>query len=176
VNLVSVLTFENAIRRFYRKLPNSEAPTRSSSSSTTTTPSRTTPTPSYTTYKRVRSATPTGATLPLPHNCLVTVGTTNPPQPPTSHATECRVNNLLDTRPKEGEGKEGVGSRKKGGKKEFRGGEGKVEATDRQEPGRHPPPPPPANRKMACAVDNDNDDVVIVPIFNPATQRYRHRR
>ena len=76
------------------------------------------------------------------------VGTTNPPQPPTSCATECRVNDLLDTHLKEGEGKEGVWSRKKGGKEEFRGGEGKVEAMDRQEPGRHPPPPPPADMHM----------------------------
>jgi len=75
----------------------------------------------------------------------VTVGTTNPPQPPTSRTTECWVNDLLDTCPKEGEGKEGVGSRKKEGKEEFRGGEGKVEATDRQEPGRHLPPLPPAD-------------------------------
>ena len=54
VNLVSVLTFKNAIRHFYPKFPILEAPqTRSSSSSTTTTSSHTTPTPSYTTYKRV---------------------------------------------------------------------------------------------------------------------------
>jgi hypothetical protein len=135
VNLVSISTFKNAIWCFYRKLPNLEAPTRSSSSSTTTTSSRTTPTPSYTTYKRVRSATPMGAALPPPHNRPVMVGTTNPPQPPTSRATECRVNDPLNTHPKEGEGKEGVGSRKKGGKEEFRGGEGKVEAKDRQVPG-----------------------------------------
>ena len=76
VNLVSVSTFENVIQRFYPKFPISEAPqTRSSSSSTTTTSSRTTPTPSYTMYKRVRSATPMGATLPPPHNRPVTVGT-----------------------------------------------------------------------------------------------------
>src|SRR5882762_1741105 len=100
VNLVSVSTFENMIRRFYPKFPILEAPqTRSSSSSTTTTSSRTTPTPSYTTYKRVQSAIPTGATLPPPHNRPVTVGTTNPPQPPTLHATECQVNDPLDTCP-----------------------------------------------------------------------------
>jgi len=108
VNLVSVSTFENAIRHFYPKFPISEAPqTRSSSSSTTTTSSRTTPTPSYTTYKRVRSATPTGAALPPPHNRPVTVGTTNPPQPPTSHEAEHQVNHLLDTCLKEGEGRKG---------------------------------------------------------------------
>src|ERR1700676_4575809 len=93
-----------------------------------------------------------GAALPPPHNRPVTVGTTNPPQPPTSCATECWVNNLLNTHLKEGEGEEGVWGRKKGGKEEFRGGEGKVEATDRQEPGRHPLPPPPANN--ACQQEN----------------------
>src|SRR5882762_4523643 len=59
VNVVSILTFENAIWRFYLKFPYSEAPeTHSLSSTTTTTSSCTTPTPSYTMYKRVRSATP----------------------------------------------------------------------------------------------------------------------
>src|ERR1700676_2340591 len=86
-----------------------------------------------------------GAALPPPHNRPVMVGTTNPSQPPTSREAKCWVNDLFDTRPKEGEGKEGVGSRKKGGKEEKGGGEKEVEATDRQEPGRHPPPPPPAN-------------------------------
>src|SRR5882762_11616663 len=111
VNLVSVSTFENMIQRFYLKFPILEAPqTRSSSSSTTTTLSHTTPTPSYTTYKRVQSATPTGAALPPPCGHPVAVGAADPPRPPTSRATEYRVNDPLDTRPKEREGKEGVGS------------------------------------------------------------------
>ena len=147
MNLVSASTFENAIRHFYLKFPISEVPqTRSLSSSTTTTSSRTTPTPSYTTYKRVRSATPTGATLPPP----VTVGTTNPPQPPTSCEAERQVNDLFDTRLKEGEGKEGVGSRKKGGKEEKGGGEKEVEAAGRQGPGRHPPPNTLAGTPRTC--------------------------
>ena len=93
-----------------------------------------------------------GAALPPPHNRPVMVGTTNPSQPPTSHKAECRVNDLLDTRPKEGEGKEEVGSGKKGGKEEKGGVEKKVEAAGRQEPGRHPPPLPPANN--ACQQEN----------------------
>src|SRR5882762_9632919 len=76
-------------------------------------------------YKRVRSATPTGAALPLPHNHPVTVGTTNPPPPSTSCKPERRVPEPFDTHPKEGEGKEGVGSREKEGKEEIRGGEGR---------------------------------------------------
>jgi len=39
--------------------------------------------------------------------------TTNPPPPSTSCEAEHKVNNLIDTHPKEGEGKEGAGSRKK---------------------------------------------------------------
>jgi hypothetical protein len=85
-----------------------------------------------------------GATLPLPHNQPVPVGPTHPP-PSTSHEHECRVPHPFDTCLKEGEGKEGVGSRKKGGEEKKGGGGRKVEATDRQEPDRHPPLPPPAN-------------------------------
>ena len=78
VNVVSNSTFDTAVWYFYPKFPYLEAPeTRSSSSTTPTTSSRTTPTPSYTMYKRVRSATPTGAALPPPYNHLVTVGPTN---------------------------------------------------------------------------------------------------
>src|ERR1700692_3694167 len=110
VNLVSVSTFKNTIRRFYPTFPISEAPqTRSSSSSTTTTSSHTTPTPSYTTYKRVQSAA-----LPPPHNCPVMIGTTNPPQIPTSRKAECRVNDPLNKHLKEGVGKKWVGIGKKG--------------------------------------------------------------
>jgi len=80
----------------------------------------------------------------------VTVGTTNPPQPPTSCEAERQVNDPFDTRLKEGEGKEGVGSRKKGGKEEKGGGEKEVEAAGRQGPGRHPPPNTLAGTPRTC--------------------------
>src|SRR5882762_642865 len=110
VNVMSVSTFETAT---WLCFPNPEAPATCPSSSTTTTSSRTSPATSYTTYKRFRGATPTGAAPPPPYNRPVTVGPTNPPPPSTSDKTECRVNDLLDMRLKEGEGKEGVGSGKK---------------------------------------------------------------
>jgi hypothetical protein len=47
-----------------------------------------------------------GAAPPPPYNRPVTVGPTNPPPPSTLDETEHWVNDPLDTRPKEGEGKE----------------------------------------------------------------------
>ena len=70
----------------------------------------------------------------------VSVGPTNPPPPSTLHETKRRVTHPLNTHLKEGDGKEGVGSRKKGGEEEKGGGEEEVEAAAKQEPGRHLPP------------------------------------
>jgi len=93
--------------------------THSLSSTTTTTSSCTTPTPSYTMYKRVRKCHSNGCRtttitnrcrwVQLTHHHLPRVNTT-----PVSY--------LLDTRLKEGEGKEGVGSRKKGRRRKIEEG------------------------------------------------------
>jgi hypothetical protein len=84
---------------------------------------------------------------------MVSVGPTSPPPPSTLRETKHRVNHPLNTHPKEGDGKEGVGSRKKRGEEEKGGGEEEVEAAARQEPGRHLPLPPPTND--ASAQGND---------------------
>jgi len=65
-----------------------------------------------------------GATPPPPYNRPVTVGPTNPP-PSTSREHECWVPHPLDTHPKEGEGKEGVGSGKREEKRRKEEGEGR---------------------------------------------------
>jgi hypothetical protein len=97
----------------------------------------------------------------------VSVGITNPPQPPTctSHEAKHWVNDPLGLCTKEGDGKEGEGEGKREGKEEKRGegeveagegegkregkeekiGEGEVEAGDKQAPGRPLPSPPPTD-------------------------------
>ena len=115
------------------------------STQTTTTSLLPAPTPLTTTTKGSQDATLTGVASPPPHQQPVSVGITNPPQPPTSHEAERWVNDPLGLCMKEGDGEEGVGSRKKGGEEEKGGGEEEVEAAAKQEPGRHPLPPPPTN-------------------------------
>jgi hypothetical protein len=69
--------------------------------------------------------------LPPPHNCLVSVGTTNPPPPLASHDNKCQLNDQINVHLREVEGKRGEGEGKRGGRGEKRGGEGKVEAGER---------------------------------------------
>ena len=111
----------------------------------TTSPHAAPTSPTPTTINTPRDATLTGVASPPPHRQPVSVGITNPPQPPTSHEVERRVNDPLGLCTKEGDGEEGVGSRKRRGEVEKGGGEEEVEAAAKQEPGRHPPPPPPTN-------------------------------
>jgi hypothetical protein len=114
----------------------------------TTSPHAAPTSPTPTTVNTSRDATLTGVALPLPHCQPVSVGITNPPQPPTSHEAERWVNDPLGSCTKEGDGKKGEGEGKREGKEEKRG-DGEVEAGDKQAPGRPLLSPPPTDDDRA---------------------------
>jgi hypothetical protein len=80
----------------------------------TTSPHAAPTSPTPTTVNTSQDATLMGVALPLPHRQPVSVGITNPPQPPTLHEAERRVNDPLSSCMKEGDGKEGEGGKREG--------------------------------------------------------------